>query len=98
MAVRKAIILCAGEGTRLRPLSFSVPKHLMSVAGQPLLGWILEALSEAGIEQVGVITPPQEEAIREFVEDGAAWGMSATYLVQPEPLGLAMQSSAPATL
>ncbi len=89
MAVRKAIVLCAGEGTRLRPLSFSVPKHLMSVAGQPLLGWILEALSEAGIEQVGVITPPREEAIREFVADGAAWGMSATYLVQPEPLGLA---------
>jgi len=89
VAVRKAIVLCAGEGTRLRPLSFSVPKHLMSVAGQPLLGWILEALSEAGIKQVGVITPPQEEAIREFVGDGTAWGMSATYLVQPEPLGLA---------
>jgi len=89
MAVRKAIILCAGEGTRLRPLTFSAPKHLMSVAGQPLLGWILEALSEAGIEQVGVITPPQENAIREFVGDGAVWGMSATYLVQPEPLGLA---------
>ncbi len=89
MAVRKAIILCAGEGTRLRPLSFSVPKHLMSVAGQPLLGWILEALSEAGIEQVGLITPPQEEAIREFVSDGSAWGLSATYLVQPKPLGLA---------
>ncbi len=89
MAIRKAVILCAGEGTRLRPLSFCRPKHLMQVAGRPLLGWILEALSEAGIEQIGVITPPDPDALREFVEDGKRWGMTATYLVQPEPLGLA---------
>ena len=89
MAINKAVILCAGEGTRLRPLSFSRPKHLMQVAGQPLLGWILQMLAEAGITQIGVVTPPEADAIREFVEDGKQWGMTTAYLVQPEPLGLA---------
>jgi len=89
MAIRKAVVLCAGEGTRLRPLSFSRPKHLMQVAGRPLLSWILRALADAGIEQIGVVTPPDADAIQEFVEDGAQWGMTTTYLVQPRPLGLA---------
>lgn len=89
MAIRKAVVLCAGEGTRLRPLSFSRPKHLMSVAGQPLLGWILQALAAADIEQVGVVTSPDAEAIREFVGDGGPWAMSVTYLTQSQPLGLA---------
>ena len=89
MAINKAVILCAGEGTRLRPLSFSRPKHLMQVAGRPLLGWILQALAEAGITQIGLITPPEADPIREFVEAGTQWGMTAAYLVQPEPLGLA---------
>ena len=89
MGIDKAVVLCAGEGTRLRPLTFSRPKHLMQVAGRPLLGWILHALADAGIEQIGVVTPPDADAIQEYVEDGVRWGMTATYCVQPQPLGLA---------
>ncbi len=85
----KAVVLCAGEGTRLRPLTFSRPKHLLPVAGKPLLGWALDALVEAGIEQVGLVVGHRPEAIQRYVGDGAAWGLEATYLTQPKPLGLA---------
>ena len=42
--LRKAVVLCAGEGTRLRPLTFARPKHMLPVANRPLLGWALESL------------------------------------------------------
>jgi glucose-1-phosphate thymidylyltransferase len=88
-SLRKAVVLCAGEGTRLRPLTFSRPKHLLPVAGKPLLGWALDSLVEAGIEQVGLVVGHRPEAIQRYVGDGAAWGLEATYLTQLKPLGLA---------
>ena len=92
MSVRrlsKAVVLCAGEGTRLRPLTFSRPKHLLPVAGKPLLGWALESLVEAGIAEVGLVVGHRPESIQRYVGDGAAFGVEATYLTQPKPLGLA---------
>ena len=88
-SLRKAVVLCAGEGTRLRPLTFSRPKHLLPVAGRPLLGWALQALAEAGIDEVGLVVGHRPEAIQRYVGDGAAWGLEVTYLTQPKPLGLA---------
>ncbi len=88
-SLRKAVVLCAGEGTRLRPLTFSRPKHLLPVAGKPLLGWALESLATAGIEEVGLVVGHRPESIQRYVGDGAAFGLEATYLTQPKPLGLA---------
>ncbi len=89
MAIAKAVILCAGEGTRLRPLTSLCPKHLLPVAGQPLLGWILQDLAAVGIRQVGLVVGYHAEAIEEHIADGSQWGVTATYLTQPQPLGLA---------
>jgi glucose-1-phosphate thymidylyltransferase len=86
--LRKAVVLCAGEGTRLRPLTFSRPKHLLPVAGRPLLGWALAALAEAGIEEVGLVVGHRPEAIQRYVGDGSSWGMKASYVTQEKPLGL----------
>ena len=86
--LKKAVVLCAGEGTRLRPLTFSRPKHLLPVAGRPLLGWALAALAEAGIEQVGLVVGHRAEAIQRYVGDGSSWGMNASYVTQEKPLGL----------
>ena len=86
--LKKAVVLCAGEGTRLRPLTFSRPKHLLPVAGRPLLGWALASLAEAGIEQIGLVVGHRPEAIQRYVGDGSSWGMEATYLNQDKPLGL----------
>ena len=86
--VTKAIVLCAGEGTRLRPLTFSKPKHLLPVAGKPLLGHVLENLAQAGLCDVGLVVGHHPEAVQRYVGDGEQWGVNTTYIVQQQPLGL----------
>jgi glucose-1-phosphate thymidylyltransferase len=89
MSDLKAVVLCAGEGTRLRPLTFSKPKHLLPVAGKPLLGHVLEALAEAGLNEVALVVGHRPEAVQRYVGDGETWGLSVTYITQEKPLGLA---------
>lgn len=84
----KAVVLCAGEGTRLRPLTFSKPKHLLPVAGKPLLGHVLESLADAGLREVGLVVGHHPEAVQRYVGDGEQWGLEATYITQDQPLGL----------
>lgn len=85
----KAVVLCAGEGSRLRPLTFSKPKHMLPVAGKPILGHVLETLSQAGLNDVGLVVGHHPEAVQRYVGEGEQWGLTATYITQPQPLGLA---------
>lgn len=86
----KALVLCAGRGTRLRPLTDTIPKPLLPVAGKPILFYVLEQIREAGITDIGiVIAPDSGRAIKEAVGDGSRWGALITPVVQPRPLGLA---------
>jgi len=89
MSELKAVVLCAGEGTRLRPLTFSRPKHLLPVAGKPLLGRALDTIRKAGIEEVALVVGHQAEAVQRYVGDGTSWDIQVTYIVQAQPLGLA---------
>lgn len=85
----KAVLLCAGEGTRLRPLTYCRPKHLLPVAGRAVLDHVLSSLADAGVDEAVFVVSPTEVALPEFIGDGSRWGMSASYCVQQEPLGLA---------
>jgi len=85
----KAVVLCAGEGTRVQPLTFARPKHLMPVAGRAVLDHVLESLAEAGIEAVVLVVGRQGEHLKEFVGDGSRWAMRTEYVVQHPPRGLA---------
>ncbi|MGD9496840.1 MAG: glucose-1-phosphate thymidylyltransferase [Armatimonadota bacterium] len=88
----KAVLLCAGEGTRLRPLTWGRPKHLLPVGGRAVLDWVLSDLAQAGVREVITVVGPESResrCLRQFVADGSRWGMAARYVVQPEPLGLA---------
>ena len=88
--IRKAVVLCGGEGTRLRPFSFSTPKHLMPVANRPVIDWIFDSLFEAGIEDVAVVVSPLNERIfHKELGDQTEQGMSLSFVVQEEPKGLA---------
>jgi glucose-1-phosphate thymidylyltransferase len=85
----KALVLAGGSGTRLRPITHTSAKQLVPVANKPILFYGLEQIRDAGITEVGIIVGDTGEAIRRAVGDGSALGISATYIAQPEPLGLA---------
>jgi glucose-1-phosphate thymidylyltransferase len=86
----KALILAAGKGTRLRPLTNTVPKHLLPLGNKPILFHVLDYIKEAGIEDIGiVVSPDSSRYIEEGISTDAEWGVKITYIVQPEPLGLA---------
>lgn len=86
----KAIMLCAGLGTRLRPLTFSIAKHLLPVANKPVLYFAIENLVAVGIQEIGIIVSKESWPIIEgAVGDGSRWGIRVTYIEQPSPKGLA---------
>ncbi len=86
----KAVVLCAGEGTRLRPLTHTSAKHLIPVANRPVILHTLEALRAAGIREIGlVVSPNVEEEFKAALGDGSRWGVKISYVLQERPQGLA---------
>jgi len=86
----KALVLAAGKGTRLRPLTNTIPKHLLPVANKPILFYIMEQISEAGLENVGVVVSQETGPdLKSALSDGSQWGLKITYILQEQALGLA---------
>jgi len=86
----KGLILSGGRGTRLRPITHTSAKQLVPVANKPVLFYGIEAMAQAGIEEVGIIIAPETgEEIRSAAGDGTRFGVKLSYIVQDAPLGLA---------
>jgi len=85
----KSIILCAGKGTRLRPLTHTSAKHLIPIANKPVLYYAIEVISDCGIKDIGIIIGETGEDIKSEIKNGSKWGVNISYIEQKEALGLA---------
>jgi glucose-1-phosphate thymidylyltransferase len=86
----KGLILSGGDGTRLRPLTYTRAKQLMPIANKPVLVRVIEMIRNAGITEIGVVIAPSTgPEIRKTLGDGSQWGVSLTYIPQASPDGLA---------
>ncbi|OGF62732.1 MAG: glucose-1-phosphate thymidylyltransferase [Candidatus Fischerbacteria bacterium RBG_13_37_8] len=85
----KGLILSGGKGTRLRPITYTSAKQLIPIANKPVLFYVLEDVSRAGIKDVGIIVGDSAKEIMDAVGDGQKWNLNITYIQQNEPLGLA---------
>ncbi len=85
----KGLILSGGKGTRLYPITFNRAKQLVPVANKPVLFRVIEAIKEAGIDDIGIVIGDTGEEIKQAVGNGRRWDVNITYIPQEAPLGLA---------
>lgn len=81
------VILAAGEGRRLEPLTNRRPKPMIPVANRPLLESVVEAVAEAGIDDIVLVVGYKRERIQTYFGDGDDWGVDIEYVVQEKQLG-----------
>lgn len=88
-----ALILAAGRGERLRPLTDHCPKPLLLVRGKPLIEWHLEALARAGVRSVVINTAWLEESFAPVLGDGSRWGLAIRYSMELRDHGGALETA-----
>jgi MurNAc alpha-1-phosphate uridylyltransferase len=93
MALATAMILAAGRGERMRPLTDRTPKPLIAVRGKPLIVWHVEALARAGIQDVVINTAWLEDQIVDALGDGSRWGLKLHYSLEGRDHGGALETA-----
>lgn len=89
----KAIILAAGRGARMRPLTDHTPKPLLPVRGKPLIEWHIEALARAGVREIVINTAWLEDRIVAALGDGARFGVAIHYSMEGRDHGGALETA-----
>lgn len=85
----KAVILAAGEGTRMKPLTSSRPKVMLPLVNKPLIEHIIESCIEVGIRDFIIVTGYMEASIKNYFTDGNKWDINIDYVTQEQQLGTA---------
>ncbi|MCY7317419.1 MAG: NTP transferase domain-containing protein, partial [Ramlibacter sp.] len=89
----QAMILAAGRGERMRPLTDSCPKPLLQVRGKPLIEWHLQALAGAGVRSVVINTAWHEDQLISALGDGSRWGLRIHYSREGRDHGGALETA-----
>jgi mannose-1-phosphate guanylyltransferase len=85
----QALILAGGEGTRLRPLTSTIPKPVIPLVGRPFIGYMIEWLRSHGVDDVIMSCGFMADGVRSVLGDGAEHGVRLRYVDEPKPLGTA---------
>jgi glucose-1-phosphate thymidylyltransferase len=85
----KGVILAAGKGSRLYPVTHIIPKPLLPMANRPTLHYAFDRLKEMGITDICIVVGENENQMREALKDGSDYGIKLSYVKQTEPKGLA---------
>ncbi len=84
-----AVVLAAGEGSRLKPFTITRPKVMIPVGNKPILEYVIAALRDSGIIDIIMVVGYKREKIMDYFGDGRAWGVNITYVEQSPQLGTA---------
>ena len=83
----KAVILCAGKGERLRPLTENIPKPMILINGRPVLEYLIQLCKNNDIKEIAINTSYLPEKIKEYFGDGSKFGVKINYSFESELLG-----------
>ncbi|WP_418316871.1 N-acetylmuramate alpha-1-phosphate uridylyltransferase MurU [Piscinibacter sakaiensis] len=89
----KAMLLAAGRGERMRPLTDTTPKPLLKIGGRPMIEWHLDALARAGIREVVINTAWLEQQFAAALGDGARWNLRIRYSMEGRDHGGALETA-----
>ena len=89
MPLAEAVVMAAGVGSRMRPVTDVYAKPVLPVDGRPVLATLLRELAGAGVERAYVVVGHYAAQVEALAGDGPGWGLAITYVPQPEPLGSA---------
>lgn len=87
--IKKGIVLAAGKGTRLEPLTRAIPKEMIRVGLKPVIEHVIEVLKAGGVEEILVVVGRKKESIMDHLGSGEMLGVNLYYRVQEEPKGTA---------
>jgi len=85
----KCVILAAGEGNRMHPLTYTRPKVMLPIAGKPILEWNLLNARAAGLKEFIFVVSYKSEMVREYFGDGKSWNVKIAYVNQGKAMGTA---------
>lgn len=89
MRIEQAVILAAGEGQRLRPLTVLKPKVMIPIADKPILQYVVEALAANGVRHIIMVVGYRKEQVQDYFGSGEKLGVEIDYIVQKQQLGTA---------
>ncbi len=87
--MKQAVILAAGEGQRLRPFTVTRPKVMLSIAGKPILQYVVEALAQNGIRNLIIVVGYRRQEVLDYIGSGEQFGVDIKYVTQEKQLGTA---------
>ncbi len=87
--MKQVVILAAGEGQRLRPFTVTKPKVMLSIAGKPILQYVVESLAQNGIRDIVLVVGYRREQVFDYMGSGERFGVDITYITQERQLGTA---------